>query len=187
VAGKAVGLNRGDFGMSVAIYGLRDTKKALQQFAPDLKKSMDKEIRTALEPVRSRAQGSVPASAMSGWRSDGRGVWNGRLGWDQAQIRKGIKISQGGRGRRGSGVRVAWKVQSQSPAGVIFELARKSKSGGSFIANLNRHAAPSRLIWQAWDDLGGDERLTPKVVDAIKTAEDALEARLGAASDPPGS
>jgi hypothetical protein len=185
VAGSAVNLNRGGYGMGVAIYGLRDTKKALTQFAPDLRKEMDGTIRQALEPVKARAAGAVPASPMSGWsRGSGNSKWSGVLGWDAGEVRRGIKILQGGRGRRGSGVQVAWKIASQAAPGIVLEVARQSKRP-NFIANLDRFASPSRLIWQAWDDLGGDEQLTPKVVDAIQTAERALEARLAAASDPP--
>jgi hypothetical protein len=185
VAGSAVNLNRGGYGMGVAIYGLRDTKKALQQFAPDLKKEMDGTIRQALEPVKARAQAAVPLQPMSNWgRGSGTSKWSNVLGWDAGEVRRGISILQGGRGRQGTGVAVAWKISSKAAPGIVLELARKSKRP-QFLANLNRFAAPSRLIWQAWDDLGGDEQLTPKVVDAIQTAERALEARLAAASDPP--
>jgi hypothetical protein len=171
--------------MSVAVFGLRDVQRALRTFAPDLKKEMDREIRAAIQPVRSRAQSSVPNTVMSGW-----GNWtNSRSGsdltWDPRKIKSGIRITQGGRGRAGSGVRVAWKIQNTSAIGMIVEYAGRRGATGQFIANLDRHAAPSRLIWAAWDDLGGEDQVVPKVLDAIAVAEDALHARFAAASDGP--
>lgn len=176
--------------MSVAVFGLRDVQRSLRAFAPDLKKEMDKEIRAAIQPVRSRAQSLVPAVAMSGWRAWG-GSRGGALDWDPRLIKSGIRIAQGGRGRAGTGVRVAWRITNKSAAGAVFEVAgRRNRSGNSargaqFIANLTRHAPPSRLIWQAWDDLGGDDQVTPKILAAIQVAEDALHARIASASDGP--
>lgn len=180
-----VSTDRGTVGMSVAIYGLRDAQHAMRQFAPDLKKEMDKQIRAALQPVRSRAQARVPGTVMSGWQN-----WQGeRLAWDPRKIKSGIRIAQGGRGRRTSGVKVAWRLTNVSAIGSIIEVAGRKNPGGNsdkgrqFIANLNRFAQPSRLIWAAWDDLGGDEQVTPKVVEAIEAATAEFDRRMAAASD----
>lgn len=182
---SAIGTDRQTVGMSVAIYGLRDVQRAMRQFAPDLKKEMDKQIRAALQPVRSRAQASVPGTVMSGWKN-----WQGeRLAWDPRKVKSGIRIAQGGRGRAGTGVKVAWKLTNVSAVGSIVEVAGRKNAGGNsdkgrqFIANLNRFAQPSRLIWAAWDDLGGDEQVTPKVTEAIEAATAEFNRRMAAASD----
>lgn len=174
--------------MRVTVVGLRDMKKALAQVAPDLKKEMEKNIRLAIQPVRERAQSLVPNRPLSGWRSGGSGEWASRLGWDASKVRSGIAIRQGGGRVRTAGVLTAWRLTNANAAGAVYELAGR-KSGGSspqgrtFISQLTRQAAPSRLIWRAWDDLGGDDIVTPKVVEAIENAEREFQARAQAAKD----
>jgi hypothetical protein len=54
--------------MQVTIEGNADLRKALRRFAPDLDKSLKKEISIALRPVVRQAKGFVPSDApLSGW------------------------------------------------------------------------------------------------------------------------
>lgn len=184
-------VNTSTFGVGVSIVGLEDTKRALRNAAPDLRKKMDSEIRAALSPVKSLAVANVPDVVLSGWRSGGAGVWSGRLGWDAAAARKGIAIRQGGsagRAARQAGVRVAWKIVNTSAPGAVFELAGRRSSGSNangqrFIAKINaRHGGASRVIWSAWDSLGGDGRIQSSVASIVSAAEAELQARFDSAS-----
>lgn len=175
--------------MSVAIVGYKDTMKALRSMAPDIAKQFNAEIRDAIKPVQALARSKVPARPMRNWDDSGPGVWSQRLGWNSAKVRRGITISQGGRGRRGAGTSVAWKVMNKDAAGAVFEIAGRKSSGSTlagraFRANLTlRGGRPSRLIWQAWDDLGGDQHIAPKVVEIADRASATVQALMNAAND----
>jgi hypothetical protein len=173
---------------AVTVTGLRDLKRALTKVAPDLKKEMDKRIRIAIQPVRTKAQGSVPVAPLSGWGTSGQGKWATRLGWNSAVVRQGIKINQGAGRKKGSAVLTAWRISNMNPAGAVYELAGRKSTGDTpqaraFINGLTRSARPSRLIWKAWDEAGGDSTVTPKVLEAIEAAAEELERRAAAAKN----
>jgi hypothetical protein len=44
----------------------------------------------------------------------------------------------------------------------------------------NQHGKPSRLIWRAWDEAGGEKEITTKVVATIKESESLLQTQLNA-------
>jgi len=175
--------------MDVAVYGLKDTMKALRSMSPDIAKQFTREIRDAITPVQTLARSKVPQRAMRNWDDRGTGEWSQRLGWNAAKVRRGISIRQGGRGRKGSGVSVAWKITNKDAAGAIFEIAGRKSSGStragiSFRSNLTYEGGrASRLIWQAWDDLGGDKHITPKVVEIADRASATAQALMNAAND----
>jgi hypothetical protein len=174
--------------MRVTITGLRDLKRALSKVAPDLKKQMDKRIRLAIEPVRTRAQSSVPTAPLSNWKATGKEPWGGRLAWNASAVKSGIKIRQGGSRSRGSAVLTAWRLSNMNAAGAVYELAGRKSSGSTpqgraFINGLTRTQPPSRLIWKAWDDVGGDTTVTPKVLEAIDAAAAEFNQRAAAAKD----
>jgi len=174
--------------MRVTVTGLRDLKRALTKVAPDLKKEMDKRIRLAIEPVRSRAQNAVPSRPLSNWTATGKDPWGTRLAWNAGAVKAGIKIRQGGGRSKGTAVLTAWRLSNMNAAGTVYELAGRSGNGSTpqgraFITNLNRSLPPSRLIWKAWDDVGGDTTVTPKVLEAIDAAAAEFNQRAAAAKD----
>lgn len=189
MASRGVSVSRQDYGMDVVVYGLKDTMKALRSISPDVAKQFTKEIREAISPVQTLARTKVPARPMRNWDDRGTGVWSTRLGWNATKVRQGITINQGGRGRRGSGVSVGWKVMNKNAAGAVFEIAGRKSSGSTragvaFRSNLTLNGGrPSRLIWQAWDELGGDQHITPKVVEIADRASATAQALMNAAND----
>ena len=189
MASRGVKVSREDYGMSVAVYGLKDTMKALRSMSPDIAKQFTREIRDAIMPVQTLSRSKVPQRAMRNWDDRGTGVWSQRLGWNATKVRRGITIKQGGRGRGGTGVSVAWKIMNKDAAGAIFEIAGRKSSGStragvSFRSNLTYQGGrPSRLIWQAWDELGGDQHITPKVVEIADRASATAQALMNAAND----
>jgi len=169
-----------------SLKGYNEFKKAMKDASPQLRKDMDKEIRDILKPVVTNARAAVPAQPLSGWR-----LGNDRTGpakmpdWDQATVRKGISIRQGGRRSRGKSTQSAWKITNASAAGEVFEVAKKQRtkpSGGVFTSALTLyHGNTSRLIWAAWDKAGGEKKLTQDVLDVVKKYEGELERTLRAA------
>lgn len=166
------------FGLGVAVVGLRDTQRALKVFAPEVGKAMDRRIKAALEPIVTEARRNVPTIALSGWDNEGTGEWSTRLGWDAAQVRKGIKVRKGGgttAAARRMGARTAYRIVNQSAAGAVFELAGR-RSTGRFQSALNQqHGIASRLIWDAWDRHGGKDEITAEIEVAVRDAEDELQ------------
>jgi hypothetical protein len=168
-----------------SLKGYNEFKKALKEADPKLRRAMDKEIRDILKPVVSNARAAVPAQPLSGWR-----LGNGRTGeakmpdWDQATVRKGITIRQGGKRSRGKSTQSAWKIQNASAAGEVFEVANKQRtkpSGDIFTKALTLyHGNTSRLIWSAWDKAGGEKKLSQDVLAVVKMFEGKLERELRA-------
>jgi hypothetical protein len=189
VASRGVKVNREEYGVSVAVYGYKDTMKALRSISPDVAKEFTAEIKAAILPVQTLARAKVPARPMRNWDDQGPGVWSTRLGYNATKIRRGITTRQGGRGRRGTGTSVAWRVVNKDAAGAVFEIAGRRTSGSTrsavaFRSNLTLTGGrPSRLIWQAWDELGGDQHITPKVVEIADRASATAQALLNAAND----
>jgi hypothetical protein len=168
-----------------SLKGYNEFKKALKEADPKLRRAMDKEIRDILKPVVSIARASVPAQPLSGWRlGDDRTGPEKMPDWDQATVRKGITIKQGGKRSRGKSTQSAWKIQNASAAGVVFEVANKQRtkpSGGIFTKALTLyHGNPSRLIWSAWDKAGGEKKLSQDVLAVVKMFEGKLERELRA-------
>lgn len=175
--------------------GYNEFKKALKDASPELRKAMDKEIRSLLKPVITDARARVPFQPLSGWR-----IGNGRVGesggsrlpdWDQSTVRKGIVLRQGGKRSRGHSTQSAWKIQNKSAAGQVFELAKKQRapavkgyknSGRVMTTALTLfHGETSRLIWAAWDAAGGEKKLTREVTMVVKTYEGKLAQQIRAA------
>lgn len=189
MASRGVKVNREEYGVGVAVYGLKDTMKALRSIAPDVAKQYTAEIKAVITPVQTLARAKVPQRAMRNWDDSGPGVWSTRLGYNAAKVRRGITIRQGGRGRRGTGASVAWKVMNKDAAGAVYEIAGRKSSGSTragvaFRSNLTASGGrPSRLIWAAWDELGGDQHITPKVVEIADRASATAQALMNAAND----
>ena len=88
--------------MPVEVKGIVEVQKALKQFAPDLFKEMNKEIRDAMRVVAKDAQSNVPTriQGLSGWQDQGKVVVSRTAGktrgfpkYNPLVIRKGIGYS----------------------------------------------------------------------------------------------
>ena len=199
MASRGVKVGREDYGVSVAVYGWKDTMKALRSMAPDIAKQFDREIRDTIKPLQASARAKVPARPMRNWDASGPGAWSvladrkdnstaSGKGWDAAYVRRKMTIKASGRGRRKRGVTVGYRLTNESAAGAIYELAGSGSSGTTpqsraFIANTYKGGRPSRLIWQAWDEMGGEQTITPKVVEIMDRASATAQALINAAND----
>jgi len=161
----------------VELRGNAELRKALRRFAPDLEKTLRKELGAALRPVVKQAKGFVPIdSPMSGWAP--RSFSEARFPFYNAnEIKRGISYttSVGKVNRNGFSSMAA--IQNKSPIGAIYEGAGRvgpqrwvgPKAGGSskgvsrssnpyagrqFLDNLPPLASSlkgrGRLIYRAW-------------------------------------
>ena len=120
--------------MQVTIEGNADLRKALRRFAPDLEKSLKKEISTALRPVVRQAKGFVPSdSPLSGWAA--RSFSEGFFPPFQASIIKagiGFKSTPSKPNPRGFTSQAS--IFNASRAGAIYESAgRKNPQGQAWV------------------------------------------------------
>ena len=160
-------------------------KKILKEADPALRKAMDKEIRSFLTPVSSLANTKAPSTVLSGWTpaAEGSGKWAAKA-WDQSTVQRGIAVRQGGKRSKGSATSSAWKIINKSAPGAIYELAgKKSKgktvAGRTFVHMLTeRGGSPSRLIWAAWDERGGEKAIIRSVAETINKYENELQRLL---------
>jgi hypothetical protein len=172
----------------VVLYGYNRFKKILKQADPDLRKKMDKEIRSFLTPVSSlaKAKAGQVGTPLSGWtpETEGNGKWADRA-WDTNVVQRGIAVRQGGKRSRGSATSAAWRITNKSAPGAIYELAgRKSHgktvAGRTFVSMLReRGGEPSRLIWAAWDEKGGEKAISRDVAETVMKYENELQRLLG--------
>ena len=175
-AGKGLEIN-------VDFYGLNTFRTALRQVAPDLEKELKKRTREPVAKVYNRARRNVSAADIpSGWkrRSNGPEGWGDptRRGWDNNKVRSGIKLAAGKRNIRG--ITSLWRIVNESPAGAIYEFAKDAKTmpqGVSFVRAVNRQR-PSRLLWRAWDEEGGENVVLPAVISAIGDVERKFNDRV---------
>jgi hypothetical protein len=184
VKGMATEIESGGLETTVVLNGYNEFKKKLKLADADLRKAMDKEIKSFITPVSSLAKSYVPSVAMRNWKSGGNGQWSSRLGWDQSEVLKGIVVRQGGSRSKGSATSAAWRIQNKSAAGAVYELAGKKSSGSgtagiSFVNAITlRGGRPSRLIWRAWDAKGGEQAITRSVLETINKFENELQSKL---------
>jgi len=177
----------------VILTGLKDTKKALKQYAPEVLKEMNAEIKAVGKSVATLAKARIPeAPPMRGWRTVPAAAPRARggAGWpaySPSEMKKGIKFKTGGaRRKKGSTTSDAYSLINQSAAGMIFELAGRTSNGAgsgvAFINDLNHIRKASRAIYSALDERGKRE-VAQAISDAVEKAEQALQAELNAAND----
>jgi hypothetical protein len=115
--------------MRVKIEGVKQTRKAIRDFAPDLNKELNSELRIALAPIAKKARGFVPSdSPMSGWAP--RSFSEARFPFYNAgAIRSGIGFTtKQGRSTR-SGFTSNATIFNKSVAGAIYETAGRANNG----------------------------------------------------------
>jgi hypothetical protein len=118
--------------MPVEVKGLKELRKALRKFTPELAKECNKELAAALKPLTRNARGFLPANdeVPSGWlkRENAGGKWATRF-YDQAIARKGIVYSTALGKANKQGFRSVATIYNKSAAGAIYETAGR-KTGG---------------------------------------------------------
>jgi hypothetical protein len=176
---------RSGWDLDGSLYNYAETKALMKEASPALRKAMDKEIRATLSPIAKRAKSFVPQQPLSGWNYGGAGdryAGESRLPfWNPDLAKRGIAVRQGGRRSKGAVTQAAWKITNSSGAGAAFETAGRGPSTHAFVQAIqNEHGKPSRLIWRAWDEAGGEKEITTKVVATIKESESLLQTQLNA-------
>lgn len=142
--------------MPVVVSGVVELKKALAQYAPDLKKEMDASIRVALKEVTQAAKDKVTPTAPGGlynWQDDGRDVKSRITGrrafpkYNSLIIRRGLTYSIGTSRANKNGFRALYSLLNKSASGAIAETAgRKSGASGSPKSRSNNPQAGARFI-----------------------------------------
>jgi hypothetical protein len=113
----------------VVLRGNSELRKALRRFAPDLEKTLKKEIGAALRPVVSQAKGFVTAQApMSGWVA--RSFSEARFPFYSAStIKRGITYTSSPSKVNSDGFSSMASVLNKSAAGSIYESAGRANNG----------------------------------------------------------
>lgn len=124
--------------MPVVVEGIVGLRKALKNYAPDLQKQMDLEIRTAMKEVIGDARRRVPtATRLYNWTDTGkdRQSRTGRAtafpAYNQSLIRRGLTYSIGKQRRNRTGFVSLFTLFNKSAIGAIVETAGRANSGGS--------------------------------------------------------
>lgn len=130
---------------SVTIENVAKVRKIISQLAPEAKKALDAANRAEATPLINLARSYVPDLPLSNWTT-------GRTAYNQAEVKKGIKVKAGKRSRRSPWSAVT-QLRNDSVAGAIFELAGTKSPDSVFAQNLNAkypfQGRVTRVIWQA--------------------------------------
>ena len=115
--------------MRVKVEGVKQTRKAIRQFAPDLNKELNKELRIALAPIAKKGRGFVPSdSPMSGWA--GRSFSEAKFPiYNASTIRSGIGFTTKQGRTTKSGFTSNATIFNKSVAGAIYETAGRANNG----------------------------------------------------------
>jgi hypothetical protein len=146
--------------MPVAVKGVIELRKALNQFAPDLAKELTKEITSSLKVIQKSARGFVPSSAPSNlynWdrvSSTQPKIFNtsGRVRpfprYDATAIKRGIVYRTGYGKPNSRGFRSLFRVRNNSAAGAIYETAGRKNPNGDPRSKSNNPDAGARFVQQ---------------------------------------
>ena len=128
--------------MPVEVKGLRETRRALARFSPDLKKEVDKDARDRLKFMVTSARGFVPSSLprnLHGWAITTKGLkitaqtsaFSSRTFplYQAGEVKSGIKYDTGFSRANPRGFRSLYELRNKSAAGAIYELAGRINPG----------------------------------------------------------
>lgn len=169
---------QGKVEFTTAIIGYKEAAAKLKEFDPELRKEMNREIRSALRPIVSKAKTYIPTQPLSNWNYGSSRYLPSRLPyWDYTDAVKGITIRAGAQRRRqGSELSDVWMIQQASPSGVVYEWVGRGKSNSMFVQNMIAKWEPQpRAIWRAFNEAGGRTAVGNKVIaiveDYVRTFE----------------
>jgi len=127
----------------VEVKGLRETRRALAKFAPDLKREVDKDARNRLKIMVTAARGFAPTSLprnLHGWAITTKGLkitaqtsaFSSRTFplYQAGEVRSGIKYDTGFSKSNSRGFRSLYELRNKSAAGAIYELAGRINPEG---------------------------------------------------------
>jgi hypothetical protein len=118
--------------MPAQVKGAIALRKALKQFEPDLAKSTQREIASALKPIVTKARGFLPSNdaVPSGWlKIEGaQGKWATRY-YDQSEAKRGITYKTTPSKPNSRGFRAVASILNKSAGGSIYETAGRKTTG----------------------------------------------------------
>jgi hypothetical protein len=176
----------------VVLTGIKETLDALKQFDKSAVRRFNKVINTSLTDAErathdlvDQIQSRTTQTPLRNWKpyDVGKGRSRGGKGWpgfDKTVIKQGIKKSRVQGKVRSDYTTSAGALINKSAAGVIFEIAGRKSSKGSFIARLNWFGKASRLVWKIVDR--DRKKIEDAVVKALEEAKQELQKNLNQAS-----
>ena len=140
----------------VEMQGLTENIIALERFAPDLKRQLNKEIRGILAPIVLEAKSYLPSNSEihpSGWQKGGFKRFNGIgplsqeqtrgfIAYDAERAKSGIKQTAATTKKDGTGFRNTYGVIQRDPGGAIFETAGRGSSASRSRSKTSRSRNP---------------------------------------------
>ena len=184
---EEVQANKADFDAQIAILGYDAFVAQMKRFTPELLKEMNSEINHVLKPIANKAKGFVPAQPLSGWNYGGAGArypgtspmakskgGSGLPYWNDSLARAGIRVKKGGRQEKGSFTKDSWSIMNSSWAGAAFEFVGVGTPNAFVNAVKRNHGKPGRLIWRAWDQSNGGDKVRARVVLIINDYQRAF-------------
>ena len=139
----------------ISLQGVNSTIRALERFAPDLKKSLDKDIKGVLSKVVNQARGFIPFDIHpSGWarenknagligplqQGQGRGSF---VRFDASKAKSGITSVSPRSQNTATGFRNAYGVVQRDKAGAIFETAGRGSKASRARTRVSRSTNPT--------------------------------------------
>jgi hypothetical protein len=132
----------GEQKMPVEVKGFVELRKALHQFAPDLEKNLNKEVRAIMSPVLRDAKSYLP-NEIPGLRSWTSGTKGKRITaktsgfarrkfplYNGANARSGVTLTIGNTKRNSKGFVTAYRINNKDAGGAIYETAGRVNPSG---------------------------------------------------------
>jgi hypothetical protein len=137
----------------VVVEGIVGLRKALNKYAPDLRKQLDAEVKLALKPIVDDARAQVPdQSVLRNFNSPGY-VRKSRTGrqdafpsYDSRLVRKGLTYTLAKKRNDRSGFVSMFTLLNKSRVGAIIETAGRRNPDGSSRSQSNNPNAGSQFI-----------------------------------------
>lgn len=116
--------------MPTELKGVRQLRKTLRKFEPDLSKALQQQMTAALKPIVVKARGFIPAqSPLSKWEP--RSFTEGRFPFYDAKIMKrGISYKTSPTKPDRHGFSYAASIHNKTASGAIFETAGRKNPAG---------------------------------------------------------
>ena len=139
----------------ISIQGLNNTISAIERFAPDLKKQLDREVKGVLSAIVNEARGEIPFDIHpSGWarennnsglvgplqQNQSRGLF---VRFDAAKAKAGIKSLSPTSKSSQTGFRNSYGVVQRDKAGAIFETAGRGSKASRARTRASRSTNPT--------------------------------------------
>ena len=139
----------------ISLHGVNNSLRAIERFAPDLKRQLDREVKGILSSIVNEARGEIPFDIHpSGWarenknaslvgplqQGQSRGLF---VRFDAAKAKAGIKSLSPSSKSSATGFRNSYGVVQRDPAGAIFETAGRGSRASRARTRASRSTNPT--------------------------------------------